>query len=210
MNFWVIHFRSKRWLWAGLTNGSLLLRVCRCSFSSEIPKGDVEQDKEITARDGRSRTKQIKREKKLPERKKVEGTTKKKAFKRALQCDSRLLNPPVSFPFDGSNYSEIDDKFNVHHYASMNQTGYSADTLLVQRMDNYRSEGRFYRILSADASVLYPSVTTILSNTPTRPQYYRLRNWEKSMIKQHGEEQFKSIQQLTKDVGAQFHRVRIY
>ena len=99
----------------------------------------------------------------------------------------------------------MDDEFNMHHYAQR----YSADNLLVERMDNYRSEGRFYRILSAGASVLFPSVTTILSSTPSRPQYYRLRNWEKSMIKQHGKEQFKNIQQLTKDAGTLFHRVRV-
>ena len=224
-----IHFRTKRWLWAGLANGSLLLRVCRYSLSSEIRNGESEQDKKITVHDGKSCSKQTKNQKKLPvsERKKVEGTSEKTMSKRALQSETtsdvsleeenqavnskdrlNAVPPPLSFPFDGSSYMEIDD-FNMRHCASINES-YSADSLSVQRMDDYRSEGRFYRILSAGASVLFPSVTTILSNTPTRPQYYRLRNWKKNMIKQHGEEQFENIQQQTKAAGTHFHQVRIY
>lgn len=197
---------------AGLVNGSLLLqsRVCHCSLSSGICKGGSEQSKEITVHDGKSRSKPTKNKKKLPERKKVEGTGEKKSSETRSVSDVCVEEennavPPLSFPFDGSNYNEMDDEFNMHHYAQR----YSADNLLVERMDNYRSEGRFYRILSAGASVLFPSVTTILSSTPSRPQYYRLRNWEKSMIKQHGKEQFKNIQQLTKDAGTLFHRVRV-
>lgn len=226
-----IHFRAKRWLWAGLANGSLILRVCRYSLSSEIRNGESEQDKELTVRDGKSRSKQTKNQKKLSERKNAEGTSEKKMLsKRALQSETtrsmsdvslekenqtisskdrwNAVPPPLSFPFDGSNYTEIDE-FNVCHCASINES-YSADSLSVQRMDDYRSEGRFYRILSAGATVLFPSVTTVLSNTPTRPQYYRLRNWKKNMIKQHGEEQFENIQQQTKDAGTLFHQVRTY
>lgn len=209
-----IRFQSKRRLWAGLVYGSLVLRVCRSPFSSEIRIGHNEQDKEILVRDGKSRPKQTKM---LSDRKELEGTSEK-AFKQALPSETDVsleggknsedrLNagPLLSFPFDGSNYSEIGDEFNMRHCTSRS----SADNLLVQRMDDYRSEGRFYRIQSAGARVLFPSVTTVLNSTPTRPQYYRLRNWEKSMIKQHGEEQFRNIQQLTKDVGTCFHQVRI-
>ena len=191
---------------AGLINGSLLLqsRVCCCSLSSGICKGGSEQSKEKTAHDGKSRSKPTKNKEK---RKKIEGTGEKKSSETRSMSDVCVEEennaiPPLSFPFDGSNYNEMDDD------ASINQS-YLADNLLVERMDNYRSEGRFYRILSAGASVLFPSVTTILSNTPSRLQYYRLRNWEKNMIKQHGKEQFKNIQQLTKDVGTLFHRVRV-
>jgi hypothetical protein len=179
-------------------------------LSSGICKADSEQSNEITVHDEKPRSKPTK---KLPERKKVEGTGEKKSSETKSMSDVSIEEennavPPLSFPFDGSNYNKVDDEFNMHHCLSMNRS-YSADSLLVERMDNYRSEGRFYRILSAGTSMLFPSVTTILSNTPSRPQYYRLRNWKKSMIKQHGKAQFKNIQQLTKDAGTLFHQVRI-
>ena len=177
----------------------------------------------MTVRDGESCSKQTKNQKKL--RKKMERTSEKTRITMSsmpdigLEEESQTINskdrwdaapPPLSFPFDGSDYTQIDDEFNTCHCASID-LNYSASSLLVQRIDDYRSEGRFYHVLSsAGAGVLLPSVTTVLSNTPTRSQYYRLQNWKKNMIKQHGKEQFENIQQQTKSAGTHFHQVRIY
>ena len=232
-----IHFQAKRWLWAGLRQRvPPLIRVC--SFSSgvqELPSDENEKQGTKKARDGKSGSKQTKFQKKVckkavlaeNELEMSKEKVRKRKSKKALQSETvvsdvnldegnqtvhsedRLDGPPsLSFPFDGSSYTETDDEFNMYHSASVDLSC-SADSSMVQRMDDFRSEGRFYHVSSAGASVLFPSVTTVLSNTPTKSQYYRLRNWKKSMIKTHGEEQFENIQQQTKDVGTHFHQVSV-
>ena len=208
-----IHFRTKQWWWAGLAN--VPLAMFRCNFSSGVY--DIHNgDKAVTVRDGKSRSKQTK---KLPVRKKIERTSEKVRTSMSdvdIDEENQTKNwsdaaPPLSFPFDGSGYryTQIDDEVNTCHCASVD-LNCSVNSSLVQRIDDYRSEGRFYHVLSsAGAGVLLPSVTTVLNNTLTRSQYYRLQNWKKHMIQQHGEKQFESIQQQTKSAGTHFHQVRI-
>lgn len=111
--------------------------------------------------------------------------------------------PSLSFPFDGKVYTQVDDEF----FSDMPRP---RDSSNIHVVDNTLSADRFYRISSGGASVVYPSVTTILSNTITTPQYYRLRNWKRSMIKAYGEEGFQNIRKQTIDTGTHFHKVRVY
>ena len=148
--------------------------------------------------------------KKAPKRKRIKGGMQSENLSLDVElqavhdssADSEEDAPPsLSFPFDGSNYSEADDEFNTYLCAS-------TDSSVVHKMDDCRSEDRFYHVSSASASVVFPSVTTVLNNTVTKSQYYRLRNWKRSMIKEHGEEEFENIQQHIKDTGTHFHQVR--
>lgn len=234
-----IYFRAKQWLWMGLVSGTtspLLVRVR--GLSSDVQKvsvhGENEDRREIKAQDVIASSTQTRTQRKQGERvvlseKDQKASEKKTRKKRALQSETRstidddahvhdgnefihskdLWGASLSFPFDGSSYTEVDDEFNMHHHTPRD-VGYSEDNSLVQRIDGYNSKDRFYHIVSSvGTGVLFPSVTTVLSNTPTRSQYYRLRNWKKSMIKKYGEEQFENFQQQTKDAGTQFHQVRL-
>ena len=114
--------------------------------------------------------------------------------------------PTLLFPFEGSSYTETDDEFGIPH-CDLSGLRCSGDRSVIHRMDDCTSEDRFYCISSAGASVVFPSVTTILRHTWAKSQYYMLRNWKKSMVKEYGEEGFENIQQQTKNIGTHFHKV---
>ena len=130
-----------------------------------------------------------------------EGSSRKRTKK--INCNVQVheaLPPSLSFPFDGNMYTQTDDEF----CSTIDRPRDSSIVIL----DNTSSD-RFYSISSAGASVVYPSVTTVLSNTITTPQYYRLRNWKRSMIKEYGKEEFENIQKQTVDTGTYFHKVHV-
>ena len=123
------------------------------------------------------------------------------------QSEDRIEEPPsLSFPFDGSSYSETDDEFSIYHHGTPDLS-FPGQHSVVRMVNNNSSEGRFYQVSSEGASVFFPSVTTVLSNTVSKSQYYRLRNWKRSMIREHGEAEFESIQQQYRDTGTHFHQV---
>ena len=214
-----------------------LERACTNSFGSkaqDIPKDTVDISSEIS-KENKAKTvkngekKRRRRRKKaiqdgdltLAENgKKIKKRTVKKISENATSEITENQNqesqnhesqdedrpPTLSFPFEGSSYTETDDEFGINH-RDVCGLHCSGDRSVIHRMDDCTPEGRFYHISSASESVVFPSVTTVLGHTLTKSRYYMLRNWKKSMVKEHGEEGFESIQQQTKDTGTHFHNV---
>ena len=105
------------------------------------------------------------------------------------------------FPFEGqpselASYCPLEDEFRSYSES----TDYS-----VKRVDS--SHGRFYHIISSKESFCFPSVTTVLDATKPKAMFYRLQNWKKSMIKEHGKTEFKKISANTLQSGTKFHKV---
>ena len=228
----LIHSGKQQKLWAGLTAKSLE-RACTNNFGSkaqDIPKDIADNSSEAPDISKTKKAKTVtKGERKHGrQRKKAEDHTlaengkeirgKKTVKKRAKKSTSALVETPnhesqtedrpptLSFPFEGSSYTETDDEFGIHHH-NLSDLHCLGARSVIHRMDDCTSEDRFYHISSAGASVVFPSVTTVLSHTLTKSRYYMLRNWKKNMVKEHGEEGFESIQQQTKDTGTHFHKV---
>ena len=108
------------------------------------------------------------------------------------------------FPFEGqpsgiASYSPLDDEFGSYS----ENVDYD-----IKRVDS--SHGRFYHISSSKESFCFPSVTTVLDATMPKAMFYRLQNWKKSMVKEHGRTEFKKISANTLQSGTKFHKVCIF
>lgn len=223
-----IHFGIHYALWAGLT-ARPHERLCISSVCSSLQDLPTEVKPE-TSQDKKKRRKKVTKEKvceelSLDENGKDFEASKKKTRKRRTEKVKRpekltsdvWVNenqaedrpPPLSFPFEGSSYAEADDEFGLYHHGSRDMHC-SGDKSVIHREENYSSEDRYYRISSAGVSVVYPSVTTVLRQTVTKGQYYMLRNWRRSMIKEHGEEEFESILKQIRNTGTHFHQVSVF
>lgn len=77
----------------------------------------------------------------------------------------------------------------------------------VTKMDSF--DGRFYRVVVPRRETYdLPSVTTVLRVTQPKSSFFSLRNWRKSMIKEHGEEGYRRIHSERLQAGTAFHQVR--
>lgn len=105
------------------------------------------------------------------------------------------------FPFEGQtsksvSYSPLEDEFG----SCAQRAEYD-----IKRVDS--NDGRFYHITSSKQSFCFPSVTTVLDATKPRAMFYRLENWKKNMIKEHGRSGFKKMSANTLRSGTNFHKV---
>ena len=76
----------------------------------------------------------------------------------------------------------------------------------IEKVD--RSDGRVYQFKDEEFGTLrFPSVTSILHATRSDNNWFRLNSWKKSMIKTHGEKNFKTIVRETVHNGSNFHKV---
>ena len=166
-----------------------------------------EREQQVTVGESGQETRKKKTRKKKPKTKELSSHLQSDRTSEQSSNGIEAL-PSLSFPFDGSSYSEVDDEFSINHHGSP-ELSCQGGSSVVHIMDNCSSEGRFYQVSSEGVSVLFPSVTTVLSNTVSKSQHYRLRSWRRGMIKEHGEAEFESIQQQTRDTGTHFHQVSV-
>ena len=68
-------------------------------------------------------------------------------------------------------------------------------------------EGRFYNLQGDDETFIFPGVTHVISATRPRSSVFAMKNWEKNMTKEHGEEGFQKIRGLIRTQGHDFHKV---
>lgn len=207
-----------------------------CSSTQQLPEDQIYVNSELSETSTPKKLKSVKHrrkksegEQKINEIEISEEKCRKKARKRSKKAkipeenDSDVLKSPrnqrhtnniaktlpsLSFPFDGSSYTETDDEFGIYHHG-LADLSCSNNSSVIHMMENCSSEDRFYRVSSSAESVIFPSVTTVLGNTVSKSQYYRLRNWKRNMIKEYGEAEFESIQQQTRDIGTHFHQVSV-
>ena len=71
-------------------------------------------------------------------------------------------------------------------------------------------EGRYYKILGDHETYLFPGVTHVISATRPSSSVFAMKNWEKNMTKEHGEEGFQKIRRLIRTQGHDFHKVSHY
>ena len=109
---------------------------------------------------------------------------------------------PVYFPFEGDSVSTSEDVVQV---GTMESKDKKEELFEVKQIE--RPEGRFYLISSDKGVCELPSVTTILKSTVPKANSFRLYNWTKSMIKQHGQSGYKKIRQEIVRKGRSFHQV---
>ena len=69
-------------------------------------------------------------------------------------------------------------------------------------------EGRYYNLHGGDETYIFPGVTHVISATRSRSFVFAMKNWEKNMTKEHGEEGFQKIRELIRTQGHDFHKVR--
>ena len=71
-------------------------------------------------------------------------------------------------------------------------------------------DARYYKIQGVDETHTFPSVTHVLSATRPRSFVFAIKGWEKSMIKEHGEEGYEKMRALIITQGHDFHKVSLH
>ena len=145
---------------------------------------------------------------------KQEKTTKKRGRKRKSKNTESITDsesPGISkqtlighfVPFEGTTKVLTPDTNPFDTYGLHNGL-FSFD-----RQDSL--EGRLYHIKPTDkrnkSVYSFPSVTTILENTMENANYYRLLNWKRKLMAEHGTEGFDMIVKNTMKSGSDFHKV---
>ncbi len=105
---------------------------------------------------------------------------------------------PPSFPLEGVQL--------INHHGDDN---IPKNHPSVERVDSANGS-RYYVIENSEGSFRFPSVTTILEATQPPDMYFRLLNWRKGLVKEHGESKSIDIAQGIKQSGKNFHKVYIY
>ncbi len=94
-----------------------------------------------------------------------------------------------SFPFEGVD--------SANHYDRSST---------VERVDSL-SGVRHYLINFPEESYCFPSVTTVLDGTESQATYFKLQNWRKGLVKEHGKQGFINIARDIIQSGKNFHKV---
>lgn len=125
-----------------------------------------------------------------PKRKK---TTKKEVLD---PPDQEVKNSPSYVPFEGITEDILNQK---------TKELYDAKSFYKQNSP----DGRFYHLNSSTATFSFPSVTTILAKTVEGSSHFRLLNWKRKLIKEHGQERFDKIRSDLLQSGSNFHKVSL-
>ncbi len=129
------------------------------------------------------------------------ATKRKKSNTKAETIETETESTEViqvqpSFPFEGV--------LPVNHHGDENLPPRNHDS--VERIDS-SSGVRHYVIKSSEGSYHFPSVTTVLEATQPADMYFRLLNWRKGLVKEHGESKSIDITQGIIQSGKDFHKV---
>ena len=68
-------------------------------------------------------------------------------------------------------------------------------------------EGRYYNLEGGSETYVFPGVTHVISATRPDSFSFAMKNWEKNMIKEHGEEGFQKMKVMIRRQGHDFHEV---
>lgn len=113
--------------------------------------------------------------------------TKKKKLKKV---DIEHTRAEPSFPFEGVESAKC----------------HASSDIDIERVDSLNGV-RHYVINSPEESYRFPSVTTVLDATQPPEMYFRLRNWRKGLVREHGEQGSINIAQGIIRSGKNFHKV---
>ncbi len=135
-----------------------------------------------------------KRARKSPATKRKKSNTKAETETETESTEVIQVQP--YFPFEGVHP--------VNHHGNEHLPPRNHDT--VERVDS-SSGVRHYVIKSSEGSYHFPSVTTVLEATQPAEMYFRLLNWRKGLVKEHGETKSIDITQGIIQSGKDFHKV---
>lgn len=114
--------------------------------------------------------------------------------------------PETSYPFEGTLITDTEQEENPREYSAADDEFVTPlISSSVRKIDT--NKGRYYQITTAKGEVCFPSVTTVLKHTMPKDFFFRLHNWKKSMIKEHGVKGFEVINRETRQSGTNFHLV---
>jgi len=120
--------------------------------------------------------------------------TKKKTATTITEADEKLDLPIVAYPF----------------YVQKEQPTFPSSPITIPHHRVDSDNERFYRIQSGKVTCTFPGVTHVLSATRSSSFIFALKNWEKNMIKEHGEKGFQKRKALIRTRGHKFHKVSSY
>lgn len=164
--------------------------ITQLKATIQIKNGAQHSDSEVISKSG------------VPEAGMENQPKKRKKRTAKVKEEEEPEDLPVYFPFEGDGVSTSADIIQVGMATSDKQQEGLFEVKQIER-----PEGRFYLISSEKGVRELPSVTTVLKSTVPKVNHFRLHNWTKSMIKQHGKSGYKKIQQETMRKGRSFHQV---
>ena len=132
------------------------------------------------------------------------GTKRKKATAKKTKDDSKT----------SAKMAELEEKIDLPRAAypfclPKEQPILPSNPITVPHNRTDVDEGRFYNIQGDDEAFVFPGVTHVISATRPSSFVFAMKNWEKNMTKEHGEEGFQKIRRLIRTQGHHFHKVRL-
>ena len=128
-------------------------------------------------------------------RKKVTATKRKvaapKTRAKTTDADEKVEPSKAAYPF----------------YLPKEQPTLPSDPITIPHSRIDIDDGRHYNLEGGNETYVFPSVTHVISATRPDSFAFAMKNWEKNMTKEHGEEGFQKIKVLIKRQGHDFHKV---
>lgn len=124
-------------------------------------------------------------------RKKAATTKKKEATPATAAADEKTDTPGNVYPF----------------YLPKKQPELPSNPITITPCRTDIDHERHYRVQDHIETYTFPGVTHVLSATRPRSFSFAIKNWQKNMTEEYGEEGFKQMQGLIRTQGHNFHKV---